>query len=97
MMWRGSSMPFFVAAMALIGTAAVAATDARLPEGPGQAQVGKACTGCHDLGIVTGQYYDAEKWGQVVDTMVDRGADVSEADYAPVVAYLAKNFGPEKK
>ena len=97
MIMRRPSISFVCAAVVLITTAAVAATDARLPEGPGQAQVGKACAGCHDLGVVTGQHYDAEKWGQVVDTMVDRGAEVSDADYAPVVAYLAKNFGPEKK
>jgi hypothetical protein len=87
-----------VAAMfaAVTATAAIAATDARLPEGSGQAQVGAACVGCHDLGVVTGQHYSAEKWGQVVGVMIDRGANVSEADYDPVVVYLAKNFGPEK-
>jgi len=69
---------------------------AALPEGPGQAQVQAACSACHALSIVTGQHYDNAKWGQVVDTMVDRGAKVGDADYDVVVAYLAKNFGPKK-
>lgn len=68
-----------------------------LPDGPGMAQVVTACAACHPIGVVTAQHYSTEKWGQVVDIMVDRGAKVSDADNDLVVAYLARNFGPVQK
>ncbi|NBC36185.1 hypothetical protein GTZ99_06390 [Novosphingobium sp. FSY-8] len=63
-------------------------------EAPGKAKVQAACTACHAAGIVTGKRHDAHKWGEVVDQMIDKGAQVPEADYDTIVAYLAKNYGP---
>ncbi len=66
------------------------------PSGPGQAQVTTACAMCHAPTIITGKHYSEEKWGEVVDQMITRGAKVSDADYDMVVAYLARNFGAVK-
>lgn len=87
---------------ALASTAALAAPSARpmqaagLPAGPGQKQTLAACSGCHALATITGKQYSAKKWGEVVDSMADRGAAVSDADYDVIVAYLAGHFGPKK-
>lgn len=87
----------FVASAALgAGTPPAPAANA-LPDGPGKAQVVAACAACHEIGVVTAKHYGAEKWGQVLDIMVDRGAKVSDADYDLMVTYLAKNFGPVQK
>ena len=62
--------------------------------GEGQAKAQAACAACHPVAIVAGKRYDAEKWGAVVDQMIDKGAKVSDADYDIIVAYLAKAYGP---
>lgn len=64
-----------------------------LPAGDGQKQVIDACQGCHDLSMVTDQKHNAAEWKMIVDTMVERGAQVKPADHDAIVAYLAKNFG----
>lgn len=66
-----------------------------LPEGPGQQQVQKICSGCHDLSIVTQTRVSKQKWGEIVDSMVSRGAEGSDDDLNLVVNYLAAHFGPE--
>jgi mono/diheme cytochrome c family protein len=63
------------------------------PAGQGQAQVTAACGTCHAPTIITSKHYTEDKWGEVVDQMITRGAKVSDADYDSVVAYLARNFG----
>lgn len=77
-----------------LGISATAQTaPAAFPAGAGQQQTIAACKGCHDPSIISSKHYSAQKWGTVVDTMVDRGAKVSDADYDTVVAYLTTNFG----
>jgi heterodisulfide reductase subunit B len=94
-----------VAAAILLGSAAAlsqpvpvagAAVQPDLPEGPGKSQILSSCTGCHALSTVTNAHYSAEKWGEVVDRMADRGAKVSDSDYDLIVAYLAAHYGPPK-
>ncbi len=64
------------------------------PAGDGQAKAQAACAACHPVAIVAGKRYDAQKWGAVVDQMIDKGAKVSDADYDIIVTYLAKTYGP---
>ncbi|MBB3956703.1 c-type cytochrome [Novosphingobium sediminicola] len=66
------------------------------PAGEGQAAVQTACAACHPPAIVAGKRYDADKWAEVVDQMIGKGAKVSDADYDVIVAYLARNYGVGK-
>ena len=61
--------------------------------GPGQAQTVAACAACHAPAVVTGKHYSEDKWAEVVDQMVNKGAKVSDADYDTIVAYLARSYG----
>ncbi len=80
--------------LAAAGTASSQA--APFVAGEGQAQTTAACAACHAPAIITGKRYSAEKWGAVVDQMIDKGAKVNDADYDTIVAYLAKNYGTAK-
>jgi mono/diheme cytochrome c family protein len=68
-----------------------------LPTGAGQAEVQAACAACHPPAIVASKRYDADKWAEVVDQMIGKGAKVSDADYDVIVAYLARTYGVGSK
>lgn len=66
-----------------------------LPAGPGHDTMVRVCSGCHAPEIAAQQRLSEQGWKELVDTMAGRGAQGSEADFAQISAYLAKNF-PEK-
>jgi mono/diheme cytochrome c family protein len=55
----------------------------------------RVCSACHAPEIAAQQRLSAQGWKDLVDTMASRGAPGSEADFAEITAYLAKNF-PDK-
>jgi competence ComEA-like helix-hairpin-helix protein len=63
------------------------------PEVNGKAVVQRACVQCHEIGVVTRTRYTEAGWRRMVDTMVGRGAVLSEPEIADVIAYLTKDFG----
>lgn len=64
-----------------------------LPDGPGKDLVADACTQCHTLDRIVRQHMDATGWKGTVEDMETRGLDLSPADEASIVAYLAAHFG----
>lgn len=92
---------FAVVALAAGGSVALAQSgggEAKivLPEGEGKALVEDRCASCHGLGLVVGQKRSKAEWEATIDLMMDRGAQVSDADYAAISAYLSAHFGPAK-
>lgn len=88
-------------ALPVLGAVMAAAAGAQdtastFPPGEGQAAVQTACAACHPPAIIASKHYDADKWAEVVDQMIGKGAKVSDADYDVIVAYLAKNYGVGK-
>ena len=77
----------------LLAAVAVQAQAPAFPPGEGQATVQTACAACHPPAIIASKHYDADKWAEVVDQMIGKGAKVSDADYDVIVAYLAKTYG----
>lgn len=69
--------------------------EAALPAGPGQQLVATTCGQCHGLATVTSVHQSQAAWQTTVEDMNDKGAGLSDPDLATVVAYLAKNFGPQ--
>src|SRR5262245_66598191 len=53
-----------------------------------------ACTACHDLRKIQTKALDADAWGKVVNSMVEKGAKVDTPDIPMLVSYLEDNFGP---
>ncbi len=81
----------------VVKPAAVPAAVAPFPSGVGQAQVTAACAACHPATIITSKHYSEERWAQLVEQMITRGAKVSDADFDVVVDYLTRNYGVAKK
>jgi len=56
--------------------------------------VEKTCgTGCHSLDVLASQRTDEKGWNAIVQSMVARGAQASDAEVKAIVEYLAKNYG----
>ncbi len=64
-----------------------------LPDDKGQDVVLRMCANCHDVERVTEVRNTKRDWANVVDDMVSRGAEGSEADANTVIGYLTRNFG----
>jgi mono/diheme cytochrome c family protein len=67
---------------------------AQLPDAPGRETVRKICAACHPAELVLGKGMSREQWGGIVSNMISRGAKGTEAEFAEVVDYLAKNLPP---
>jgi competence ComEA-like helix-hairpin-helix protein len=73
---------------------ALPGTGADLPDGPGRDAVEAACTVCHTADRITKQKLTAEQWRGTVREMIENGASLDPDQWEPVIAYLARNFGP---
>lgn len=86
---------FACIAAAALATSVAGSAQSDLPPGPGAAAVQKVCSGCHDFSVMTQLRATKEKWGEIVDNMVSRGAQGTDAELDQVVSYLAAHFGPQ--
>ncbi len=64
-----------------------------LPAGEGKELVEKTCSGCHGIETALDMARTKEQWKAVVDTMIGRGAELTDKETETVVNYLTKNFG----
>jgi len=72
--------------------------DVALPDGPGKAIIKKTCSPCHTASVITtkpGRTDD--EWEEVLNTMIGRGAVLSDEDGDTLMDYLSTNFGPSWK
>jgi cytochrome c5 len=69
-----------------------------LPEGPGKRLLQAACAYCHDLGEITKfrGYYSRAQWRDVVVTMVEYGAPLSNDEVEVLSDYLTAHLGRAK-
>ena len=61
----------------------------------GKALLERACTKCHALTSTLKQRNSRAGWSAIVDDMVARGAEISDAEIDTIIDYLTKNFGPK--
>ncbi len=64
-----------------------------MPDGPGKAVVQRMCAPCHTLESFLKTKRTEEKWGEVVDDMIGRGAFGSDEEINLVIKYLSNHFG----
>jgi cytochrome c5 len=60
----------------------------------GEQILNSACSSCHDLRPIQTSAHDKEGWNDVVQNMLQKGADVSDADVPVLVNYLVEAHGP---
>jgi alcohol dehydrogenase (cytochrome c) len=65
-----------------------------LPDAPGKDTFLQVCSGCHSPQNVVGKGFNEDGWTEVVGSMVDRGAQISDAQFATIVKYLVTAFPP---
>jgi competence protein ComEA len=83
---------FSIAAIFAATSLAALSSAQTLPGGPGKDLFEKTCTACHGLEPITALKDNKEGWSDTVDDMIAKGAEVSDADKATIVAYLAASF-----
>ena len=54
------------------------------------------CTACHDLDLGSDQHLSKDEWVSIINSMVAKGASLSDKDKPVLVDYLAKTYGPKK-
>jgi mono/diheme cytochrome c family protein len=79
------------AVAAALGAASLAQAQ-ELPPGPGRETLVAACSSCHEPQVVADKQMSKKEWEDTVHSMVDRGADATEAQVVEIVAYLVANF-----
>jgi mono/diheme cytochrome c family protein len=67
-----------------------------MPAGPGKAIVQRSCVACHSITVVTSKRAEPDEWNQLVQTMVSRGADLTDDEIPVVIKYLSDHYGPVK-
>ena len=68
----------------------------RLPDGSGRDLVQRVCgTTCHGPEIVAGKGQGKDQWLATVNSMVSRGAKISDAEFSQVMDYLVSSLPPK--
>jgi cytochrome c5 len=74
--------------------AAIPAVAAAGQDDKGESVMNQSCAGCHDLRPIQSGARDKNGWNDVVHNMLQKGADIADADIPVLVDYLAAHFGP---
>ena len=82
----------FAVAIAAFSVAVATATAQDTEKGEGIQN--NACLGCHDARPIQTAALDKDGWSSIVDSMIQKGADVKDADKPVLVDYLFRNHGP---
>jgi hypothetical protein len=64
-----------------------------LPEGAGKAAFEARCLSCHDAARAINMRRTRAEWERIIDDMVARGANGTEAELDGIASYLTKFFG----
>ena len=66
---------------------------ATLPDGPGKVETTRVCGKCHSLEQAVSVRQGLAGWKDTIAKMVGIGAEGSDAEFAAILNYLAKNYG----
>lgn len=61
-----------------------------LPQGAGRDTTLRVCTGCHAPDVIVGRVQKSAPWSDVVQAMVEKGAEATPEEVAQIAAYLKK-------
>ncbi len=90
-----------IVANASQSTVPPASTSAQQPESAATAQADernaatftRVCSTCHDAARILSSRRTKDQWSEVIDKMVERGAQGSDDDYAEIMDYLVGHYG----
>jgi len=74
---------------------AVAAFSAgQAQQAKGEIVMNNACMSCHDFRPIQKQAMDKDGWAQLIQSMIQKGAQVKSEDVPALVEYLTEEHGP---
>ena len=79
----------------IVYLSAVLPAQVTLPDGDGKLIAERMCSTCHGLEEITHVRNTEARWATVVDDMVARGAQGTDAEIDVLIRYLAAQFGPD--
>jgi mono/diheme cytochrome c family protein len=82
-----------IAAFSVVLAFAAAARNEAAPKDRGRELVEDVCTYCHNLDRLRGKELSREEWRGLTKGMISEGAPVTDAEFATILDYLAKNYG----
>lgn len=65
-----------------------------LPDAKGKETVDKVCAACHPSTDVSRFRKSKDEWQAVIDDMLTKGAEATDAELDTIVDYLSRCFGP---
>jgi len=86
--------PAVVAAAAVLAVAVFGASAQDTTPDKGEQLQNAACLSCHDLRPIQTAALDKAGWTMVLDSMIEKGAEVKPADKPVLVDFLTRNHGP---
>ncbi|MCW6533374.1 hypothetical protein [Sphingomonas lycopersici] len=89
---KTTSLASLLTGIALTGTIASAAPQSPPPPGPGLNLINERCGFCHSTAQVFAAHKAPAAWAGVVQSMIDRGAELSPEEQKTVVDYLAAHY-----
>lgn len=69
--------------------------DAQFPIAPGREVTQKVCGSCHGAEVTVSKAKSRQQWGEVITSMVAKGAKATSDEFAQILDYLATNFPPQ--
>jgi competence protein ComEA len=79
---------------ALAVSAPIASAQTQFPDGPGRAPFLKICSNCHGPENVIGKGQSADDWTEVLNKMIQNGAQGTDEEFGAILDYLSTNFPP---
>lgn len=64
------------------------------PAGPGKNAFLQTCSVCHSPENAIGHNLDVSGWSDILNQMIQNGAQGSDEDFSAILQYLVTNFGP---
>jgi cytochrome c5 len=86
--------PAVIGAATLLAVAAFTASAQDAAPDKGEQLQNAACLSCHDLRPIQTAALDKAGWTMVVDSMIQKGAEVKTADKPVLVDFLTRSHGP---
>jgi len=62
-------------------------------DGKGAATFARVCSTCHDGARILSNRRSKSQWTEVIEKMMERGAQVTDEDFDEVMDYLLRNYG----
>ncbi len=78
----------FISACSNDATPVSTDSPATATEDPVKALIEERCSDCHNTSIIYNANYDESGWSDVIDQMIQKGADLSDEEKAQIIEWL---------